>query len=61
MTLFKQMALAVSLIIVTILGAVMVINYQSARHDMIDSLYETTVNNISSLSINYRIQMVKRL
>ena len=50
MTLFKQMALAVSLIIVTILGAVMVINYQSARHDMIESLYETTVNNISSLA-----------
>ncbi len=50
MTLFKQMALAVSLIIIVMLGAVMVINYQSAKKDMIESLYETTVNNISTLT-----------
>lgn len=52
MTLFKQMALAVSFIIIIMLGAVMVINYQSAKQDMIQSLYETTVNNISTLSNN---------
>jgi len=50
MTLFKQMALAISLMIITILGAVMAINFQSAKTDMIESIYETTVNNISSLS-----------
>jgi len=52
MTLFKQMALAVSLIIIVMLGAVMAINYQSAKQDMIQSLYETTVNNISTLANN---------
>ena len=50
MSLFKQMALAISLIIVILLGAVMVINYQSSKRDMIQSLYETTVNNISSIT-----------
>lgn len=50
MTLFKQMALAISFIIVVMLAAVMVINYQSAKKDMIQSLYETTVNNISTLT-----------
>ena len=52
MTLFKQMALAVSFIIIIMLGAVMAINYQSAKQDMIQSLYETTVNNISTLTSN---------
>jgi diguanylate cyclase (GGDEF)-like protein len=50
MTLFKQMALALSLLIITILGSVMVINYQTAKDDMVESLYQTTVNNISSLT-----------
>jgi len=50
MTLFKQMALAISLIIIIMLGAVMVINYNSSKRDMVQSLYETTVNNISSLT-----------
>ena len=50
MTLFKQMALTVSIIIIVMLGAVMAINYQSAKKDMIQSLYETTVNNISTLT-----------
>jgi len=52
MTLFKQMALAVSAIIIIMLGAVMYINYESAKKDMITSLYETTVNNISTLTNN---------
>ena len=50
MSLFKQMALAISLIIVVILGSVMAINYQSSKKDMVQSLYETTVNNISSIA-----------
>jgi len=50
MTLFKQMAIAISLIIIIMLGAVMAINYYSAKQDMIQSLYETTVNNISTLT-----------
>ena len=49
MTLFKQMALAISLIIIFILASVLVINYQSAKSDMIEALYENSVNNISSL------------
>lgn len=50
MTLFKQMALAVSLIIVLVLATVMSINYNNAKKDMLQSLYETTVNNISTLA-----------
>jgi len=50
MTLFKQMALALSLMIITILGSVMIINYQTAKEDMVESLYQSTVNNISSLT-----------
>ena len=50
MTLFKQMAIAISLIIIIMLASVMAINYQSAKKDMIQSLYETTVNNISTLT-----------
>lgn len=52
MTLFKQVALVVSTIIIIMLAAVMFINYESAKKDMITSLYETTVNNISTLSSN---------
>jgi len=50
MTLFKQMALVVSFIIIIMLSGVMYINYESAKKDMITSLYETTVNNISTLT-----------
>ena len=50
MTLFKQMALVVSFIIITMLSGVMYINYESAKQDMITTLYETTVNNISTLT-----------
>jgi len=44
------MALAVSLLIIAILAAVMIQNYQTAKKDMLQSLYQMTVNNISSLS-----------
>jgi len=50
MTLFKQMALAISIMVITILGAVLTINYRTAKEDMLISLYQTTVNNISALS-----------
>ncbi len=52
MTLFKQIGLVVSFIIIVMLGAIMIINYKSAKQDMIQSLYETTANNISTLSNN---------
>ncbi len=50
MSLFKQMALAIALIIIVLLGSVMSLNYQSSKKDMIENLYQTSVNNISSLS-----------
>lgn len=50
MTLFKQMALGVSILILTILGAVMMLNYQNAKKDMVEALYQISVNNISALS-----------
>ena len=50
MTLFKQMAIAVSIIIITLLTSIMIVNYQSSKNDMLANLYETTVNNISTLS-----------
>jgi diguanylate cyclase (GGDEF)-like protein len=50
MTLFKQLALAVSLIIITILASVLAINYHNTKADMIESMYQTTVNNISTLA-----------
>ena len=55
MTLFKQLALVISLIIITILGAVMYINYNSAKKSMVESLYETTVNNIGTLTENLAV------
>ena len=50
MSLFKQMALAISFIIIVLVGTIMTLNYQSSKRDMIESLYETTVNNISSIT-----------
>ena len=50
MTLFKQVALTVSMIIILMLSFVMYINYESSKKYLVESLYETTVNNISSLS-----------
>jgi len=50
MTLFKQMALTFALMIITILGSVMLINFQTAKEEIVESIYQTTVNNISSLS-----------
>lgn len=50
MTLFRQMAIMTSLIIITLLIAVIGITYESSKKDMIENLYETTVNNISTLT-----------
>ena len=50
MTLFKQMAIGLSLLITIILGSVMALNYEIAKQDTLESLYQTTVNNISSLT-----------
>lgn len=50
MTLFKQLTLAISLIIIIILASVLAINYNSSKAQMIESTYQTTVNNISTLS-----------
>ena len=50
MTLFKQMAIGISLMIILVLGSVMVINYETAKDDMLEGLYQTTVNNISSFA-----------
>jgi len=50
MTLFKQLALVISLIIITILASVLTINYHNTKEDMIESMYQTTVNNISTLA-----------
>jgi len=52
MTLFKQMGIAVSLIIIIMLASVMTISYQSTKKDMIQNVYETSVNNISTLASN---------
>ena len=52
MTLFKQLALVISIIIIIILSSVMYINYNSAKKSMVEGLYETTVNNISALTEN---------
>lgn len=46
------MALALSVLIIIILGSVFALNYQSAKENMIESLYETTVNNIATLTNN---------
>ena len=50
MTLFKQMGAAVSLIIITMLGAVMFIQYQTTKEKMIQNVYESSVNNIATLT-----------
>jgi diguanylate cyclase (GGDEF)-like protein len=52
MTLFKQMGIAISFIIIIMLALVMAIIYQSTKKDMMQNVYETSVNNISTLSYN---------
>jgi len=50
MTLFKQMAITISLIITLLLSSVMVINYKESQKYIEDELYKNTVNSLSVLS-----------
>ncbi|MBN2816313.1 MAG: diguanylate cyclase [Campylobacterales bacterium] len=50
MKLYNQMALAISFIIITILASVMAVSYQSTKKDMLQSVYEASVNNIATLA-----------
>lgn len=50
MTLFRQIAIAVSSIIIILVATIIYVNFQSVKKDMITNLYETSVNNISSLT-----------
>ena len=50
MSLFKQMALGTSILIVILLSSIMMMNFHSSKEDMLSSLYQSTVNNISSLT-----------
>ena len=50
MKLFNQMSIAVSIIIISILAFVMGISYQSTKNDMLQGVYETSVNNIATLA-----------
>lgn len=50
MTLFKQMAIGTSTLITLLLATVMFMNFQSSKEDMLRGLYQTAVNNLSSLS-----------
>jgi diguanylate cyclase (GGDEF)-like protein len=44
------MAIGTSAIIVLLLSSVMIINFQSSKQDMLQNLYEMSINNISSIS-----------
>lgn len=50
MTLYKQLSLAFSFIIVAILASVLYINYTNAKTQLVESLYQNSVNNISTLA-----------
>lgn len=50
MTLFTQIGSTVSFIIITMLGGVMFINYQTTKEDMLQNIYQSSVNNIGSLA-----------
>jgi len=49
MTLYKQMGIAVSFIIITMLGSVMTLSYNSTKKDMVQNVYEASLNNIATL------------
>ncbi len=50
MTLYKQLSLAFSFIIVAILASVLYMNYTNAKTQLIETLYQNSVNNISTLA-----------
>jgi diguanylate cyclase (GGDEF)-like protein len=50
MTLFKQIALVLSLMIVIVLASVMFIDYKGTKKEMLTTLKHTTLNNLKTLS-----------
>jgi diguanylate cyclase (GGDEF)-like protein len=52
MTLFKQIALALSLLLITILTTVLVMNFKAASQSVEERLYEDAKNTASSLSLS---------
>lgn len=52
MTLFKQIALLISIFLVIILSTIMVLNFQTASQSIQDGLYEDAKNTASSLSLS---------
>ena len=52
MTLFKQIALILSILLITILTTVLNLNFQSANESVQDRLYEDAKNTASSLSLS---------
>ena len=52
MTLFKQIALILSLLLITILATVLTLNFQSANESVQDRLYEDAKNTATSLSLS---------
>ena len=52
MTLFKQIALILSMLLITILTTVLNLNFQSANESVQDRLYEDAKNTASSLSLS---------
>lgn len=52
MTLFKQIALILSLLLLTILTTVLILNFQSATHSVQERLYEDAQNTAGSLSLS---------
>ena len=52
MTLFKQIALILSLLLLTILTTVLILNFQSATNSVEERLYENAQNTAGSLSLS---------
>lgn len=52
MTLFKQIAIMLSIFLTIILGTVLTLNFQSANHSVQDRLYEDAKNTATSLSLS---------
>ena len=52
MTLFKQIALALSLLLITILSTVLIMNFKSANKSVQERLYEDAKNTASALSLS---------
>ena len=58
MTLFKQIALMLSLFLIIILTTVLILNFKSANQSVQDRLYEDAKNTATSLSLSLGSAMV---